>query len=104
MRSPIPAPGRRGRCRGAGGRGTLARRGAVVGAVLVASLVGACGGSGGDGGAGDGTTPAVPGASVDPNATGVVGGSINRAKDVADDAESRDAQIDQQGGGGSTTP
>ena len=68
----------------------------VAGAVvLVALLGGACGGGGDD----SSPPPAAPGANVDPSAGGVVGGSINKAKDVADDAESRDAQLEQQGGG-----
>ena len=75
----------------------------VAGAALV--LVGACGG-GGDGGTdgGGSPAPAAPGANVDPAAGGVVGGSINRAKDVAEDAEQRDAQLEQQGGGATTAP
>jgi hypothetical protein len=87
--------------RGAG-RGQRARRLAAA-ALACAALVGvgACGGGGGGGGGGASTaeTPAAPGANVDPNATGVVGGSINRAKAVASDAESRDAQLTEQGGG-----
>ena len=66
---------------------------------LVLSLAllgaGACGGGGGDGESE--APPAPPAADVDPNAGGVVGGSINRAKDVADDAESRDAQLEDPG-------
>jgi hypothetical protein len=76
------------------------RAGFVVGLALAASLsVGACGG-----GDAPESPPAAPGANVDPNADGVVGGSINKAKAVADDAESRDAQLEQQGGGGAGTP
>jgi hypothetical protein len=74
----------------------------VVWAVLAGCAtfgLGACGG--GDGGGGD-PAPAAPGANVDPNADGVVGGSINKAKGVANDAEERDAQLEQQGGGGAT--
>lgn len=67
---------------------------------LAAALVsGGCGGGGGDDG--PESPPAAPGANVDPDADGVIGGSVNRAKDVADDAESRDADLEQQGGGGS---
>jgi hypothetical protein len=65
--------------------------------VAVALVAGACGGGGG----GESETPpAAPGANVDPNATGVVGGSINKAKAVAEDSADRDAQMEQQG----TTP
>ena len=76
---------------------TSVRRGAaIVVAVASIALLGACGGgSGSDGGSTP--APASPGANVDPNAHGVVGGPINRAKDVAEDAESRDAQVEQQG-------
>lgn len=66
--------------------------------VVAAGLTGsACGGGGGDDG-GTPPAPAAPGADVDPGADGVVGGSINKAKDVADDASSREDQLEQQGG------
>ena len=74
----------------------MSRRRVVL--LTVALSLGACGG-GGDAEAPAPPAPAdpaAPGAGVDPNADGVVGGSINRAKDVADDAESRGAQLDQQ--------
>ena len=74
-----------------------ARFAAVSVALVASALVGACGGDDASE-----SPPAAPGANVDPNADGVVGGSINRAKDVANDAESRDAQLEQQGGGGAT--
>jgi hypothetical protein len=74
------------------------RVGFVLGAALAVSLgLGACGGDDAPE-----SPPAAPGADVDPNADGVIGGSINKAKDVGDDAESRDAQLEQQGGGGGT--
>ena len=70
-----------------------------VGAV---SLLGACGGGGGGGGASS-TTPTTtpaPGAKIDPNATGYIGGPVNKAKAVANQSEQRDAQLEQQGSGG----
>ena len=39
------------------------------------------------------------GANVDPGADSVVGGSINKAKGVAEDSEERDAQLEKQGEG-----
>lgn len=63
--------------------------------VVVLMLAGACGG-GGD--AGD--RPATPGANVDPNSGNVITDPINKAKDAADDAEARDAQIEKQGNEG----
>ena len=65
---------------------------------LALAVAGACGGGGEDS-----PPPAAPGANVDPGAGGVVGGSINRAKDVADDAESRDQELEQQGGANGAT-
>ena len=62
---------------------------------------GACGGGGGDDA--PEAPPAAPAANVDPKAGGVVGGPINRAKDVAGDAESRDARLEESGGGGGAT-
>lgn len=58
---------------------------ALIGAVAFAG----CGGSEAQ------PPPAAPGANVDPNADGVVGGSINKAKGVAEDSEERDAQLEQ---------
>jgi hypothetical protein len=82
------------------------RRRLVVTAVAVCGLavplLGACGGGGGGGGGASSTatTSAAPGANVDPNATGYIGGSINRAKTVASQQEQHDNQIQQQGGAG----
>jgi len=68
----------------------------VMGAALSAAalLAPACGSGGGEE-----PPPATPGANVDPGADGVVGGSINKAKGVAEDSEERDAQLEQQGDG-----
>ena len=95
------------RARTLGRRSAASRRAAVVWAVaLTVAAVGAAGCGGGNGGSDGGTdpAPAAPGANVDPGAGGVVGGSINRAKDVAGDAESRGAQLEQQGGGATSAP
>ncbi len=63
------------------------------------ALVGALALAGCGGGGGEDSPPATPGANVDPGADGVVGGSINKAKGVAEDSEERDAQLEQQGEG-----
>jgi phage-related minor tail protein len=67
---------------------------------LAVPVLGACGGGGSSGSGSSSDTPAAPGANVDPNATGYIGGSVNKAKAVAADSEQRDAQLEQQGGGG----
>ncbi len=72
----------------------IAARRLVVVAVAAALAFAGCGG--GDGAE---SPPASPGANVDPGADGVVGGSINKAKGVAEDSEERDAQLEQQGDG-----
>jgi hypothetical protein len=73
----------------------------VVAVCAAVSLLGACGGGGSDGGASTtATTSAAPGANVVPNATGYVGGSINKAKAVATQQEQHDNQLQQQGGAG----
>jgi hypothetical protein len=73
----------------------------ALGACATVSLFGACGG-GGDGGSSStpATTAPAPGANVDPNATGYVGGSINKAKAVAASSEQHDADVEQQGSAG----
>src|SRR4051812_14992785 len=81
------------------------RRRMVVTAVALGALavpvLGACGGGGGSSSPSTApTTSPAPGAKVDPNATGYVGGSINKAKAVAAQQEQHDGQIQQQGGAG----
>jgi hypothetical protein len=72
----------------------------AIGACAV-SLLGACGGGGGGASPSTAqTTTPAPGANVDPNATGYVGGSINKAKAVAASSEQHDAQVEQQGTAG----
>ena len=84
------------------------RRRLVLSAVAVGigavSLLGACGGGGGSSPSSSPDAPASPGANVDPNATGYIGGSVNKAKAVADDAAQRDAQLESQGGGAAGQP
>jgi hypothetical protein len=71
-----------------------------LGVAASALLGGACGGGDSSGTSSTPTTTPAPGANVDPNATGYIGGSVNRAKTVAANAESRDAQVEQQGTAG----
>lgn len=72
---------------------SAAARRLVVAALVGALALAGCGGGGAE------SPPASPGANVDPGADGVVGGSINKAKGVAEDSEERDAQLEQQGDG-----
>ena len=66
-----------------------------------ALMTAACGGGGGasHGSATTPTTSPAPGANVDPNANGVYTGPINRAKQVGQQSDARNQQVDSQGGG-----
>ena len=62
--------------------------------VLSAALaLGACGGAGGS------DAPAPPAAAVADDADSAVGGPVDRARDVADDLNRRQEQIEQRAGG-----
>ena len=81
-------------------RRRLVMTAAALSALAAASLLGACGGGDSDSGSSTATTAPAPGANVDPNATGYVGGSINKAKAVANQSDERNAQVEQQGTAG----
>lgn len=81
---------------------TALRHPRLAAAMVVVGALGlsACGG--GTGKPASPTVPAVsnvplaPGANIDPNANGTFTGPINRARDVAGDANQRTQQLEQQ--------
>jgi hypothetical protein len=71
---------------------------AAAGLVVLALTLGACGGGGQSSGSTPTTTPA-PGAKIDPNSQGVVGGPVNRAKTAVSNLNQQQHQEEQQTGG-----
>ena len=71
---------------------------AAAGLVALALTLGACGGGGSSSGSTPTTTPA-PGAKVDPNSQGVVGGPVNRAKSAVSSLNQHQQHEEQQTGG-----
>lgn len=72
-------------------------------ALAAAALMGT--GCGGGGGATKPAAPApAPGANVDPNANGTYTGPINKAKQVGQQSDVRNQQVQQQGGDGTPSP
>jgi ABC-type uncharacterized transport system auxiliary subunit len=67
------------------------RRMVVVAAVLGAVVLGACGGGGAK--PASTSTPAAPGANVDPNANGTFTGPINKAKTTATNVNNQQQQL-----------
>jgi hypothetical protein len=65
------------------------RRTVGIGVVALA-LLGACGGGGG-------SAPATPGANVDPTSNNGITGPINKAKQVGQQSEARDKQMEGAG-------
>ncbi|MBV8386404.1 MAG: hypothetical protein JO155_06395 [Acidimicrobiia bacterium] len=71
---------------------------AAVALVIVALSLGACGGGGSSSGSTP-TTASAPGAKIDPNSQGVVGGPVNRAKTAVTNLNNYQQQeVDQTGG------
>ena len=71
---------------------------AAAGLVALALTLGACGGGGSSSGSTPTTAPA-PGAKVDPNSQGVVGGPVNRAKSAVSSLNQYQQHEEQQTGG-----
>jgi hypothetical protein len=71
---------------------------AAAGLFVVALTLGACGGGGSSSGSTPTTSPA-PGANIDPNSQGVIGGPVNRAKSAVDAQNQQTRQEEQQTGG-----
>ena len=69
---------------------------AAAGLILVLVLGGgACGGGGGGAGSSDAETSNEPAANVDPESDNFITGPVNQTKQVADDVEARNQQLDQ---------
>jgi len=71
---------------------------AAAGVVALVLTLGACGGGGQSSGSTSTTTPA-PGAKIDPNSQGVVGGPVNRAKTAVSNLNQYQQREEQQTGG-----
>jgi len=71
---------------------------AAAGLVVLALTLGACGGGGQSSGSTPTTSPA-PGAKIDPNSQGIVGGPVNKAKSAVSGLNQQTHQEEQQTGG-----
>ncbi len=74
------------------------RKASAAAAALVVLALGACGGGGQSSGTAPTTMPA-PGANVDPNSGGIVGGPVNKAKSAVSQLNQQQSQERQQTGG-----
>jgi len=72
---------------------------AAAGLLVLALTLGACGGGGQSSGSTTPTTTPAPGAKIDPNSQGVVGGPVNRAKTAVSNLNQQQHQEEQQTGG-----
>jgi len=71
---------------------------AAAGLFVLALTLGACGGGGQSSGSTPTTSPA-PGANIDPNSQGIVGGPVNKAKSAVSSLNQQQQQEQQQTGG-----
>ena len=72
---------------------------AAAGLVVLALTLGACGGGGSSSGSSTPTTTPAPGAGIDPNSQGVIGGPANKAKSAVSSLNQQQQQEEQQTGG-----
>jgi|GEM_PF-4217829 len=77
----------------------MRRAAAAAGLAVLALTLGACGGGGSSSSGSTPTTVPAPGANIDPNSNGVIGGPVNRAKTAVSNLNQQQQQEVNETGG-----
>ena len=77
----------------------MRRAAAAAGLAVLALTLGACGGGGSSSSGSTPTTTPAPGANIDPNSNGVIGGPVNKAKTAVSNLNQQQQQEVNETGG-----